>query len=63
MNIQVDCFAEELERKTDESARRKEEIRAHLAKMADLQKRVRNVSAACKKTTCDLMGLELYSVY
>ncbi|XP_041374534.1 trafficking kinesin-binding protein 1-like isoform X3 [Gigantopelta aegis] len=44
VNIQVDCFAEELERKTEESTRQKEEIRAHLAKMADLQKRVRNLT-------------------
>ena len=43
VNQQVEVFAEELTRKTDENSRQKEEITAHLAQLVDLQKRVRCV--------------------
>ncbi|XP_071101204.1 trafficking kinesin-binding protein 1-like isoform X2 [Haliotis cracherodii] len=41
VNMQVETFAEECARKSEESARQKEEITALLAQVVDLQKRVR----------------------
>lgn len=44
LNQQVETFAGELRLKTEESSRQKEEMTALLAQLADLHKKIRQVS-------------------